>query len=154
MLKNLLRLLPVVALAVVAALPASASAAGGGGGGGTGITMTIGSASMEGRLLVTVPVTIQCSGPIADAPLGFGSINVSVEQAFGKSVSHGSGGVSLTVCPSSPQTFDVLVTPDLYPVPSSAFHGGTAIADASAFASDPTFTIFVGGSAGPQIVKL
>lgn len=152
MLKNFLRLLPVAALAVVAALPTPAAAAGGGG--GTGITVTIGSATMAGKVLVTVPVTIQCSGPLADAPLGFGSINVTVEQAFGKSVSHGSGGVSLTVCPSSPQTFDVLVTPDLYPVPSTAFHGGTAIASASAFAVDPTFTIGEGGSAGPQIIKL
>lgn len=153
MLKNFARLLPVVALALAAALPTPASAAGGGGG-GTGITVTVGSPTMSGRVLVDVPVTITCSAPLAGQPVGFGFINVSVEQAFGKSVSHGSAGVGFSVCPATPQTFDVLVTPDLYPTPSTAFHGGTAIATASAGASDPTFTIFQGGSAGPLVVKL
>lgn len=152
MLKNFLRLFPVLAFALAAALPAPAAAAGGGG--GTGITLTIGKPTMTARLLVSVPVTVQCDPTLADQPLGYGFVNVSIEQVFGKSVSHGSGGANLTTCPSAPTTVTVLVTPDLYPTPSTSFHGGSAIATASAFAADPTFTIFSGGSVGPVVVKL
>ncbi len=64
MLKNFVRLFAVAAFAVVvAAVPATASAAGGGG--GTGITMSIGPSSLQGRILVTVPVTITCAPPLA-----------------------------------------------------------------------------------------
>lgn len=154
MVKNFLRLFPVLALAVVAALPAPAAAAGGGGGGGTGITVTVGSPTIEGRVLVTVPVTIQCSGPIAGAPLAFGFVNVSIQQAYGQTVSNGSGGIAIASCPSTPQTFYVLVSPNLYPTTSGPFHGGPALVSASAFAEDATFTNFAGGSFGPAIVKL
>src|SRR5260370_18431169 len=57
MLKNFARLLAVAAFAVVlAAVPTSASAAGGGG--GTGLNVTIGSATVQARLLGTLPVTL------------------------------------------------------------------------------------------------
>ncbi len=154
MLKNFARLLAVPAFAVVmAAVPTSASAAGGGG--GTGLNVTIGSASVQARLLVTVPVTVTCTGPLADTVLGSGSVNVFIEQANGQSVSHGSGVAFFTFCSSSPQTINVLVTPDSFTTPpSTAFHGGPAVATAFAGAVDPTFTIFEGGSAGPQVIKL
>src|SRR5215813_2441153 len=153
MLKNFARLFAVSAFAMLmAAVPSTASAAGGGG--GTGITVTIGQASMQGRVLVTVPVTITCDTPLAGTAV-LGSFNVTVEQAFGRSVSHGSGFANFDVCPAPPQTINLLVTPDIYTTPpSTAFHGGTAIASAFAGAVDPTFTIFEGGSVGPQVVKL
>ena len=152
MLKNFLRLLPVMAFALAAALPAPAAAAGGGG--GTPITVSIGAAKVQSKILVTVPVTIQCAAPLAGQPLGFGEVNVFIEQAYGKSVSHGSGGVVFFFCPASPQTVDVIVTPDLYPTPSTAFHGGRAIGTANAFAQDPTGTVFGSGAIGPIPIKL
>lgn len=154
MLKNFARLLAVAAFTVViAAVPTAASAAGGGGG-ATGITLTIGNATLQGRLLATVPVTITCDAPLAGTQV-FGSVQVTIEQAFGKDVAHGSGGTSFSVCPATPQTINVLVTPDLFTTPpSTAFHGGTAVASAFAGAVDPTFTIFQGGSVGPQLIKL
>ena len=152
MFKNFARLLAVAAFTVViAAVPTTASAAGGGG--GTGITVTIGKATLQGRLLATVPVTITCAAPLAGTAV-FGSVQVTIEQASGRDISTGSGGVSFSVCPATPQTINVLVTPDLFPTPSTPFHGGTAIVSAFAGAVDPTFTIFEGGSAGPQVVKL
>ena len=153
MLKNFARLLAVAAsAAALAAIPATASAAGGGG--GTGITLTIGNATMQGRVLVTVPVTITCDAPLAGTPVS-GSVNVTIVQAYGKNVSHGSGFATFDGCPATPQTIDVLVTPDLYTTPpSGSFHGGTAAVSAFAGAVDPTFTIFEGGSVGPLAVKL
>jgi hypothetical protein len=154
MLKNFARLLAVAAFAVViAAVPTTASAAGGGG--GTGLNVTIGSATVQARILVTVPVTVTCTGPLADTVLGSGSVNVFIEQANGKAVSHGSGVAFFTFCSSSPQTINVLVTPDILTTPpSTAFHGGPAVATVFAGAVDPTFTISEGGSAGPQVIKL
>lgn len=153
MFKNFARLLPVVTLALAAALPTPVSAAGGGGG-GTGMTLTIGSGTLQDRILVTVPVTVQCSAPLADQPIGFAFVNVNVQQAVGTSIAHGSGGVTLSSCPSAPMTVLVPVTPDLYPTPSAPFHGGPAIVSAFAQASDTTFTIFEGGSAGPASVRI
>jgi hypothetical protein len=154
MLKNFARLLAVGAFAVVmAAVPTTASASGGGG--GTGLILTIGNASLQGRVLATVPVTVTCTGALADTVLGSGSVNVFIQQAYGKSVSHGNGVAFFTFCSSSPQTINVLVTPDSFTTPpSTAFHGGAAAVTAFAGAVDSTFTIFEGGSAGPQIVKL
>ena len=153
MLKNFARLLAVAAFTVVlAAVPTTASAAGGGG--GTGITVTIGKASLQGRVLATVPVTITCDAPLAGTEV-FGGVQVIIEQAYGKQVSHGSGLADFSVCPATPTTINVLVTPDLYPTPSTAFHGGTAVATAFASAVDAaTQTIFEGGQTGPQLVKL
>ena len=153
MFKNFLRLFPVLALAVMAALPVSASAAGGGG--GTGINVSVGTkATIQARLFVTVPVTISCAAPLADAPLGFGLIDVGLEQAVGRSVAHGSGDLIISTCPSTPTTFKVVVRPDLFPTPSPTFHGGPAIVNASAFAEDPTGTIFQAGAAGPLVMIL
>jgi hypothetical protein len=152
MLKNFARLFAVAAFAaVLAAVPTSASAAGGG---GTGLTLTAGSGSVQARLLVTVPVTVTCTGPLADTVLGSGSVNVFLQQANGQSVSHGSGVAFFTFCSSSPQTINVLVTPDSFTTPpSTAFHGGPAVATVFAGAVDPTGTIFEGGQL-VQVVRL
>jgi len=133
------------------AVPTSASAAGGG---GTGLLLTVGSATVQARLLVTVPVMITCTGPLADTVLGSGSVNVFLQQAYGKSVSHGNGQTDFTFCSSAPQTINVLVTPDSFTTPpSTAFHGGPALATVFAGAVDPTGTIFEGGTI-VQVVKL
>jgi hypothetical protein len=109
---------------------------------------------MQGRVLVSVPVTITCDAPLAGTEV-IGSVNVTVLQAFGKSVTHGSGFAEFSVCPATPQTIIVLVTPDIYTTPpSTSFHGGTAIVSAFAGAVDPTFTIFEGGQVGPQVVRI
>jgi hypothetical protein len=151
MLRTFARLLAVGAFVLAAAIPTTASAAGMGG--GVGMTVTIGSPiTLTDRILVAVPVTVTCTTTLAN-PFQFGSIFVTVQQASGQSVSHGSGGLALTSCPAAPQTFTVLVTPDLFPSPSSPFHGGGAIAFAAANACDVTF-ICIGGSVGPVSVRL
>jgi hypothetical protein len=151
MLKNFARMLAVGAFVLAAAIPTTASAAGGGG--GVGITVAIGSPiTLTDRLLVTVPVTVTCTTQLAN-PFQFGSIFVSIQQADGRSVSHGSGVLNLPSCPATPQTFNVLVTPDLFPSPSGPFHGGGAIAFAGASACDTLF-ICIGGSVGPVSVRL
>jgi hypothetical protein len=147
MLKTFARMLAVGAFVLAAAIPTTASAAGGP---GVGLTVTIGSPiTLADRLLVTVPVTVTCTPPLAN-PVQFGQVFVIVEQASGKSVSHGSGIANLTSC--GPQTFIVQVTPDLFPTTSGPFHGGPAIAFASANACD-TQTC-VGGSSGAVSVRL
>jgi len=152
MLRTFARLLAVGAFVLAAAVPTTASAAGGGGG-GVGITVAIGAPiTLTDRVLVTVPVTVTCTATLPN-PFQFGSIFVSIQQASGKSVSHGSGGLALRSCPATPQTFNVLVTPDLFPSPSGPFHGGGAIAFAGASACDITF-ICIGGSVGPVSVRL
>jgi len=148
MLKTLARMLAVGAFVVAAAIPTTASAAGGP---GVGLTVTIGSPiTLTDRLLVTVPVTVTCTPQLVN-PVQFGNVFVTVEQAGGKSVSHGSGGANLTSC--GPQTFNIQVTPDLFPTTSGPFHGGPAIAFASATACDTQFTC-VGGSSGAVSVRL
>jgi hypothetical protein len=117
------------------------------------MTFAIGSPiTLTNRVLVTVPVTVTCTTQLAN-PFQFGNVFVSIQQASGRSVSHGSGGLNLTSCPVTPQTFNVLVTPDLFPSPSGPFHGGGAIAFAGASACD-TFSICIGGSVGPVSVRL
>ncbi len=151
MLRTFARLLAVGAFVLAAALPTTASAAGGGG--GVGMTVAIGSPiTLTDRILVTVPVTVTCTTTLANL-FQFGSIFVSIQQASGQSVSHGSGRLTLTSCPATPQTFNVLVTPDQFPTPSGPFHGGGAIAFAGASACDITF-ICIGGSVGPVSVRL
>jgi hypothetical protein len=155
MLKNFARLFAVAAFAAAAVIPITASAAGGGGGGGTGITVSIGSPiTLQNRLLVGVPVTITCTGQLPTG-FGFGEVDATIEQANGKVVATGFGIVNLSDCPTTPQTFIVQVTPTSTgfsaPIP---FHGGPAIAFAGASACDATFYVCIGGSAGPQPVRI
>lgn len=143
MLRSLARVLLVSAFAVAAAVPMTASAAGGGGGGGSnGMTISVGSpVSLQNRLLVSVPVTVSCVAPIAiDPTITFpGSISVTIQQAAGKSVSTGFGGVELDSCSPTPQTFVIQVTPSPGPAAASPFHGGPAIASASGAICDNNY---------------
>jgi hypothetical protein len=148
MLKTLVRLIAVGAFVLAAVIPMTASAAGVP---GVGISVAIGSPiTLTDRLLVAVPVTVTCTTPLTN-PVLFGDVFVTIEQASGRSVSHGGGGANLTSC--APQTFNILVTPDVFPSTSSPFHGGPAIASASATACDTQFTC-IGGSVGPISVRL
>ena len=148
MLKNFARVVAVGAFVLAAAIPTTAAAVGGP---GVGLTVTSGSPiTLTNRLLVTVPVTVTCTPPLAN-PVQFGDVFVTIEQASGKSVSHGSGSANLTSC--GPQTIDIQVTPDLFSTPRGPFRGGRAIAIASATACDTQFTC-VGGSSGAVSVRL
>ena len=137
-------------LTAVAAVPVTALADA-----TTTMTIVVGDPiTLQNKLLVTVPITITCPAPLA---AGFmpGFVNVTVEQASGKSVSHGSGGVSLVACDTTPQSFLVQVTPDVLPVASSPFHKGSAILMANSEICDNNFpqTCFF-GSVGWVTVKL
>ena len=152
MLKVLVRAAAVAAFVVVAAIPVTASAAGGGGGGGTsnGMTVTIGSPiKLQNKLLVTVPVTVTCVAPISVDPRFTqpGSVGVTVEEAVGKAIASGSGGVELDSCSPTPQTFFVQVTPNLFPA-SGPFKKGAAIANATGVICDSNFpqTCYLGGT--------
>ena len=145
MLRSLMRLVVVSAVAAVAvASPVAASAAGGGGGGGSssGMTITIGSPiTLQGKLLITVPVTVSCVAPISVDPTITqpGSIGVTIEQASHSMVVVGSGGAELDSCSPTPQTFVVQVTPNPGQVPSAPFHGGPAIVSAAGGICDFNF---------------
>jgi len=137
-------------LTAVAAVPVTALADA-----STTMTIDVGqSITLQNKLLVTVPVTITCPGPLT---AGFmpGFVNVTIEQANGKSVSHGTGGVSLAACDTTPQTFLIQVTPDILPVASPPFRKGSAILMVTSQICDNNFpqTCFL-GSVGWVTVKL
>lgn len=153
MLRSLLRLAVVSAVAVVAAVPLTASAAGGGGGGGSsnGMTITIGSPiTLQSKLLVNIPVTVSCDVPISVDPTvnqpGF--VTVTVEQSAKGTVAVGSGGVELDSCSPSPQTFLVQATPTPGPTMLS-FHGGPAIVAATGEICDFNFPQTCGFASTP-----
>ena len=143
MVRLLIRGLVVAAVVAAAALPGTASAAGGGGGGSSiGMTITVGSPiTLQGRLLVTVPVTVTCVAPISVDPTlaqpGF--IGVTVEQASGPTIATGSGGVELVSCSPTPQRFLIQVTASVGFTNSAAFHGGPAIVSSAGGICDFNF---------------
>ena len=144
MFKVFVRLAAAVGLAALAAVPITASAAGGGGGGGSnGMTITIGSPiTLQSKLLVTVPITVTCVAPISVDPTvaPAGSIGVTVQQASHNSVALGTGGVELSSCSPTPQTFTVQVTPAIGLSSGVApFHGGPAIVSAGGGICDFNF---------------
>lgn len=109
-----------------------------------GVTVSIGStATLESRVLLTVPITVTCD-PVGDF---FSMSFVSVEQASGTRIAHGSGFISTLTCDSTPHTYPVSVLADTSGPP---FHGGPTVA--SAFVSIFGSLGSEGGSAGPQTV--
>ena len=77
------KLLPLAAsLAVCSAAAASAQA----------MTISLGEASLSGRVAVTEPVTVSCTPFDPSLTLVGESINVTAEQASGRSIAHGTGG--------------------------------------------------------------
>lgn len=111
-----------------------------------GVTVAIGStATLESRVLLTVPITVTCD-PVGDF---FTMSFISVEQASGSRIASGSGFISTLTCDSASHTYAVNVLADTSGPP---FHGGQAVASASVniFGSLGS----EGGSAGPQTVHV
>jgi len=97
-------------------------------------TVTVGSGTLTGRVLTTVPVTVVCDplpGNYVDT-----SINVTVQQANGKEVSTASGGLFIALPTPSVLTCDgvtqniveIQATPN---AGSGPFHGGAAFVTAN-----------------------
>jgi hypothetical protein len=122
-------LLTASTAALVAGSTSGASAA---------MTMSLGDPSHAAKVLVTVPVTVACT-PFDPSLTHFSSsATVSIEQAAGKSIAHGSGfaftpaaSSLLFPCDGADHTVDVGVTAD---PASPPFKRGAAAATASAFA--------------------
>jgi len=133
------------------------------------MTVTAGSPTLAGKVLITVPLTITCSPfdpsltPISSAAF------VSVEQASGQSIAQGSGSVGGSMgvpqiaynCDGTPQSVPVLIQANPSGPP---FHGGPASFKISAGANAGIpcsfyfgcFTNVVGQSAsfGPAILNM
>ncbi len=123
------KLLPLAAaFAVCGAAAASAQA----------ITVSVGAPSLSGRVAVTTPVTVSCTPFDPSLTLVSETINITVEQASGRSIAHAVGGTSAFF--GSPLPFPCDGTQATIPVTSTAdpsgppFHGGSAVVTASAFA--------------------
>jgi len=123
------KLLPLAAaFAVCGAAAASAQA----------ITVSVGAPSLSGRVAVTTPVTVSCTPFDPSLTLGFESINVTIEQASGRSIARGVGGTSAFLgsqmvfpCDDTQSTSPVTISADPSGPP---FHGGTAVITATAMA--------------------
>ena len=93
-----------------------------------------GNASLTGKVVMTVPVTVSCSAPFWDTTsqeLVQEGIFVSVEQASGRSVAHGASQAYASVpdslfvqCDGAPVTVPVTVWADVSGPP---FHNGSAV---------------------------
>jgi hypothetical protein len=123
------KLLPLAAaLAVCGAAAASAQA----------MTISLGTANLLGRVAITEPVAVSCTPFDPSLMLLDESMNVSVEQASGRSIAHGTGGSGafgsplLFPCDGSQTTVAVTISADTSGPP---FHGGTAVVNASASAN-------------------
>jgi hypothetical protein len=134
-----------------------------------GMQMTVGAPTSDGRVLITVPLTITCS-PFDPTltPISAGAF-VSVEQASGRSIAQGFGTVGGSMgfpqlaysCDGSPHNVHVLVQANPSGPP---FHGGPASFTISAAANagipcsffPGCFTNIVGQSAnfGPAILNV
>src|SRR5438093_8028893 len=89
--------------------------------------VSVGSATLTARVLLTVPVEVTCA-PL-DPIQFYGDSGVTVEQAVGKQIAFGSGSFTDFICDNAPHTVnvDVLARTDGPP-----FHGGSAVARGSA----------------------
>jgi hypothetical protein len=112
-----------------------------------GVTVAIGSsATLQSRVLLTLPITVSCD-PVGDF---FTMSFVSVEQAAGTQIARGTGfNFPQPICDSTSRTYPVSVLADPSGPP---FHGGQAVA----FASVNIFGSLgsEGGSAGPQTISV
>ena len=134
-----------LALAVGVLAPTAAHASVGG---GPSVTIMLGTrAELVNRVLVQVPVTGTCTPPNG-AVSTFDDLSVMVQQAFGKALATGFGFTSVP-CDGTPFTINVGVTTG-GPV---AFHNGSAVAQASLFASFSDGTSVTVGN-GPLTIKI
>jgi hypothetical protein len=153
--------LSVVALA--AAILASTAAA------DTGMTLGfVGTPNLSSRVSINVPVTVSCPPFDPSLTLVADSVSVSVEQASGRAIAHGSGdafgGVSAPLFPCDGAEHNVTVNV-LADTAGPPFHGGPAVfsAFANAAAGIPCFpgsttcfiiTAFQGASVGPTSLNI
>jgi hypothetical protein len=119
--------LAAAALAVCGAAAASAQA----------MTISAGPANLLGRVAITEPVMVSCTPFDPSLTVLDENINVTVEQASGRSIAHGSaasgvfGSPLLFPCDGSQTTIPITISADTSGPP---FHGGTAVVNASAYA--------------------
>ena len=114
----------VVAVMAIFALTATAAQA-------QEMTMSLGAPSLLKRVAIIQPVTMSCSGFDPSLVVWTESVNVSVEQAAGRQIAHGSalGGPSpLFGCDGTQNTFSVVISADSSGPP---FHGGSAVVTAN-----------------------
>jgi hypothetical protein len=98
------------------------------------MTLDVGSPNLTARVFVTVPVTVTCDPVSAGLTVFSQSVTVRVEQAAGRGIARGTGGLGssypslLFPCDGSAQTLAVTVLADPAGPP---FHGGPAILTAT-----------------------
>jgi len=154
-------ILVTAAAAVIAGSTAAVASA--------GMRMTVGSPTLSGKVLITVPLTITCSPFDPSLTLISSGAFVSVEQADGQAIAHGFGSVGGSMgasqiaysCDNTPQSVPVLVQANSSGPP---FHGGPAsfTISAGAVAGIPcsfypgcfTNIVFQSASLGPTILNM
>lgn len=105
------------------------------------MTISLGSAQLTDRLAVTEPVTVSCSPFDPSLALVSEDLTVSVQQASGRTIAHGSASNYsfapdyLFACDNSQTTIPVTVLADTAGGP---FHGGPALITVSAHAGAAT----------------
>jgi hypothetical protein len=125
-------------LCVAAGIAAAAALAGGAASAQAMSVSVGGKPSLSARLAITVPVTVSCSPFDPSLTLFSEDVYVTVEQAAGTAIAHGSGGAFSTLptllfpCDDSTSTIPVTVLADTSGPP---FHGGKAVFVASASAA-------------------
>ena len=153
------RFLCLAGLALVCACLASTATA------DPGLTLRVGTPDLAARVLITVPLAVSCSPFDPSLTLFSEGYSVSVEQASGKAIAHGSAfnmtflPVLLFPCDGAGHTFTTNVQADPAGPP---FHGGQAVLSASVFASAGTSCgpgcFFTNaqqtGSLGPTVIKM
>jgi hypothetical protein len=123
-----------VVCATGALLPAGAQA----------LTLSFGKPQLSNRILITVPLTVSCTPFEPSLTLFSESVFVTVEQASGKAIAHGTGTKFgflpnlLFPCDGSSNTVAMSLTADVTGPP---FHGGPAI-----------YSAFAGAEAGMPCV--
>jgi hypothetical protein len=86
---------------------------------------------MLDRVSVIEPVTMSCSGFDPSLTVYYESVNVTIQQASGRSIAHGSAAgypPALFACDGSQNRFSVVIQADPSGPP---FHGGDAVFSAS-----------------------
>ncbi len=99
------------------------------------MTISLGKPSLSGRVAITQPVTITCSPFDPGLVVYQQAINVTAEQASGRTIAHGTGAGYSFPCDGSQTTVPVVVTAD---TTSTPFHGGSVVISASAYAGAGT----------------
>jgi hypothetical protein len=124
MLATLRRLGAVTAVAATALLGTAAAAQ-------AAMNITLGQPELTSKVLITLPVTVNCSPFDSTLVLFQSQLLVRVEQASGRQIARGEGGAfdAVPACDNTAYTIDVPILADPAGPP---FHGGTAVFSVSA----------------------